>query len=120
VIVHGIDIAHIKRIRELSEHQTFLERVFTKGEIAYSFAKPEPHKHLAGRFAVKEAVMKALGTGWAKGVAWTDIEVISWSDKSPVVHLKDEAARLASGKRIHISIAYSSGLAFAAAVIESL
>lgn len=117
--MHGIDIVHIERIRELSGSQSFLERVFTEREISYAFSMPEPYKHLAGRFAVKEAVMKALGTGWASGVVWTDIEVVSTPGKGPAANLTGEAARLASGKRIHISISYSGGLAFAAAIIES-
>jgi holo-[acyl-carrier protein] synthase len=54
----------------------FLQRVFTAGEIAYCTQRRNPASHLAGRFAAKEAAMKALGTGHAPGVLWKDIEVV--------------------------------------------
>jgi len=54
----------------------FLRRVFTDGEIAYCTRRRDPVPHLAGRFAVKEAAMKALGTGHSRGVLWKDIEVV--------------------------------------------
>lgn len=55
----------------------FLNRIFTPLEQEYAFAHKVPYLHLAGRFAVKEAVMKALGTGWSRGVRWTEIGVVN-------------------------------------------
>src|ERR1700684_3066330 len=78
IIGLGVDITQIDRIEATMERRgrPFLERVFTPSEIAYC----ESHRHraerFAGRFAAKEAAMKALGTGWTRGVRWIDIEVV--------------------------------------------
>lgn len=74
----GLDAAEIDRIAEvLARHgDRFLRRVFTEGEIAYCQRHHDPAPSLAARFAAKEATMKALGTGAARGVGWRDIEVI--------------------------------------------
>jgi len=73
----GIDATDIPRIASAFERygERFLRRVFTDGEIAYCTQRRNPVPHLAGRFAAKEAAMKALGTGHSRGVLWKDIEV---------------------------------------------
>lgn len=71
----------------------FLHRVFTPGEIAYATRRRNPVPHLAGRFAAKEATMKALGTGWARGVHWRDIEVTRQPGRPPQLALSGGAAR---------------------------
>src|SRR5919197_116700 len=78
VIGLGFDATDIPRIREMLDRygERFLQRVFTAGEIAYCTQRRNPAPHLAGRFAAKEAAMKALGTGHSRGVLWRDIEVI--------------------------------------------
>jgi holo-[acyl-carrier protein] synthase len=78
VIGLGFDATDIPRIREMVDRygDRFLRRVFTDGEIAYCTRRRDPVPHLAGRFAVKEAAMKALGTGHSRGVLWKDIEVV--------------------------------------------
>src|SRR5207247_8998499 len=78
VIGLGFDATDIPRIREVFDRygDRFLRRVFTDGEIAYCTRRRDPVPHLAGRFAVKEAAMKALGTGHSRGVLWKDIEVV--------------------------------------------
>ena len=78
IIGIGMDATDLPRIADLLDRygDRFLRRVFTEGEIAYCKRRHNPVPHLAGRFAVKEAAMKALGTGQARGVSWKDIEVI--------------------------------------------
>ncbi|GBD36287.1 Holo-[acyl-carrier-protein] synthase [bacterium HR36] len=74
----GTDIVECQRIaRMLAKHgEVFLRRVFTEQEIAYCHQRKRAAEHFAGRWAAKEAVFKALGTGWAKGMCWTDIEIV--------------------------------------------
>ncbi|MCM3878762.1 MAG: holo-ACP synthase [Vicinamibacterales bacterium] len=78
IIGIGMDAAEIDRIEAAVARfgDKFLRRVFTEGEIAYATRRRNPAPHLAGRFAAKEAAMKALGTGNAHGVFWRDIEVV--------------------------------------------
>src|SRR6476659_2116624 len=77
----GIDVTDIPRIARAYDRygERFLRRVFTDGEIAYCTQRRNPVPHLAGRFAAKEAAMKALGTGHSRGVLWKDIEVVRLS-----------------------------------------
>jgi holo-[acyl-carrier protein] synthase len=99
ILSHGIDLVEVARIeRLLEEHgERFLARIFTPGEVAYADANPGRRgEHLAARFAAKEAVMKALGTGWARGVAFADIEVVRDGAGKPSVELHAGAAALAS------------------------
>ena len=78
IIGLGLDATDIPRIAETYARygDRFLRRVFTDGEIAYCTRRRDPVPHLAGRFAAKEAAMKALGTGHSRGVFWTGIEVV--------------------------------------------
>lgn len=78
IIGLGIDATDIPRIVATLERygERFMNRIFTDGEIAYCRRRREPAIHFAGRFAAKEAAMKALGTGHSQGVLWRDIEVI--------------------------------------------
>lgn len=95
---HGIDIVEVARIRELMDKhpQRFTERCFTPAERAYAARRPKREaEHLAARFAAKEAVLKALGTGRRFGIAWTDIEVRRLPTGQPALHLEAEAAVVA-------------------------
>ena len=78
IIGLGFDATDIPRVREVFERygERFLQRVFTDAEIAYCTRQRDPVPSLAGRFAAKEATMKALGTGHTRGVLWRDIEVV--------------------------------------------
>src|SRR5688572_8344407 len=78
ILAIGLDATDIPRVADVFERygQRFLNRIFTDGEIAYCTRRRNPVPHLAGRFAVKEAAMKALGTGRSQGVLWRDIEVV--------------------------------------------
>ena len=80
----GIDIVEVGRIERMLERRgkNFLDRVFTKAEANHCMVRGKPAIHLAARFAAKEAVAKALGTGFARGVRMRDIEVVA-ADKGP-------------------------------------
>lgn len=91
---HGIDIVEVARIRELLErHGTrFEQRCFTPAELAYAKHRPKRSaEHLAARFAAKEAVLKAIGTGRRHGINWTDVEVVRRPSGQPTLKLTGEA-----------------------------
>ena len=94
IIGIGLDATEIDRIEAAVARfgDRFLRRVFTEGEIAYATRRRNPAPHLAGRFAAKEAAMKALGTGHSQGVLWCDIEVVRVSGP-PQLRFHGGAAR---------------------------
>jgi holo-[acyl-carrier protein] synthase len=98
VLAHGIDIVEVSRIAEMvREHgERFLDRCFTPAERAYSESGKRSDERLAARFAAKEAVLKALGTGWRSGIAWTDVEVVSLPTGQPEIRLHAKAAEIAT------------------------
>lgn len=98
VLAHGIDLIEVDRIAGMVKRHGdhFLQRVFTEHERNYAKGSKRCTEHLAARFAAKEAVMKALGTGWRNGIAWTDIEVVSLDSGAPTVSLHGQAQRIAS------------------------
>lgn len=117
----GIDLIEIDRVRDLLERygSRFLERVFTQQEIA---ELGENVASLAGRFAVKEAVAKALGTGIG-AVAWREIEIVRGAQREPLLHLHGAAARLAGELGLRewsVSISHSQTHAVGLAVAHSL
>ncbi len=118
MITKGVDVVGISRLKRAGANPRFLSRVFTGEELCYAFSKKAPFKHLAGRFAAKEAVMKALGTGLGSGLTWQDVEVLNDESGQPLLNLCRRAAEVLGESRISISIAYSSKLAFATALIE--
>ena len=113
-----IDIVSIQRLEWLVNDNAFLDRLLTDRERQYIFTKRYSHKHLAGRFAAKEAVMKALGTGWDKRVGWRDIEVRNCRSGKPMVLLHSKAKALLQGGKVFLSISYAGDIATAFAVIE--
>ncbi len=114
----GIDITSIQRFEKNIRDDAFLDRLLTDMEREYIFSKRQPHKHLAGRFAAKEAVMKALGTGWGKGIGWRDIEVVNTHNGKPTVVLYSKAKEILQNRNIFLSLSYSGDIAAAFAVIE--
>jgi len=121
IIGHGIDLVEVSRIAGMLERhaERFLERVFTPAEAAHSDGKRRQSEHLAGRFAAKEAVLKALGTGWAEGIAWTDIEVVALRSGRPSLKLSGKAAALAAEGGVeswHISITHTAEHAMASVI----
>ncbi|MFN0244649.1 MAG: holo-ACP synthase [Planctomycetota bacterium] len=124
VVGIGMDLAQIARFEAALERrgERLLERLFTDGERAYCERRKSRITNYTGRFAVKEAVMKVLGTGWARGVRWRDIEVVRAPGSAPQVVLHGVAAAIAKQKgiaRIHITITHDAGIAAAVAVAES-
>lgn len=126
VISHGIDLVEIARIgRMVDDHaDRFIERCYTPREVLYADAAPRKRlERLAGRFAAKEAILKAIGTGWRDGIAWTDMEILPDTLGRPVLTLSGTAADLAAKAGIGawtISISHTDTLAIASAIALSL
>ncbi len=121
IVGHGIDLVETARIaRMLEEHgDRFLHRCFTETERAYCGQGVRGIESLAGRFAVKEAVFKALGTGWRGGIAWTDAEVIRKPSGEPMLMLHGKCRDLAAERGIDqwwISISHVKTHAMASAI----
>jgi len=119
----GVDIAEVDRIEAaIRRHgEAFLKRIFTLAEIAYCERHRNKAERYAGRFAAKEATMKALGTGWRKGVRWVDIEVARSSSGKPSVVLHGVAMQVAEQlgvRNISLSITHSGATAFAQVIFE--
>ena len=116
----GIDLVEVSRIREMLDRHgpRFKERTFTAGEVAYCDSCADPAMHYAARFAAKEAVAKALGTGvWAQGVNWTDIEVQRAASGKPAIVLHEAALRLAGGASCLVSLTHTRDLAMAQVIL---
>lgn len=123
VIAHGVDLVEVARIeRSIAEHgERFIERCFTKGEADYARSAKAPRdiERFAARFAAKEAVLKALGTGWANGIAWTDVDVRKAPSGQPSVELTGRAKEIADDLGIgelHLSLSHMSSHAIASVV----
>ncbi|MFQ5851351.1 MAG: holo-ACP synthase [Candidatus Binatia bacterium] len=121
----GIDMVEVVRIqRALEDPRTgrrFCDRVFTGKEVEYCDKRRRKFESYAGRFAAKEAVMKALGTGWGPEVGWLDIEVISGASGEPQVHLHNKASALARElgiQRLSLSITHTERYAMATLIAE--
>jgi holo-[acyl-carrier protein] synthase len=125
ILGHGIDLVETARIAEMLDRheERFLDRVFTQAEQNYCNRNEKRRiEHFAGRFAAKEAVLKALGTGWRGGIAWTDVEVVLNGSGRPMVSLTGECERLAKQMAItrwHLSISHIETHAMASATAES-
>lgn len=117
----GIDLAEIKRIKKAIDRygDRFLGRVFTPWEIQYCLSKINPTSSFAGRFAVKEAVFKAIGTGFAEGVKWTSVEVVNDRRGQPTVRLGRGIVNHIGQKKIVISLSHTKEYAVASAVLIS-
>ena len=85
----GTDIVECLRIAQMIERhgELFITRVYTPGEIEYCQSRKQATQHFAGRWAAKEAVLKALGTGWRRGISWRDVEIRNLRTGSPTVAL---------------------------------
>jgi holo-[acyl-carrier protein] synthase len=124
IIGLGVDIAEVDRIRDtMARHgQRFLDRVFTPAEIAYCNRHRDRAERFAGRFAAKEAAMKALGTGWSNGVRWVDIEVTRYPSGQPTLALHGAARAIGERlglRRASLSITHSGNTALAQVIFES-
>ena len=124
IIGIGVDIVEIRRFSVAMERSSerLLLRLFTAEEQRYCKAHRDPVPHFAARFAAKEAVFKALGTGWAKGVTWRDVEVQKAGQEAPVIVLHGEAQRLCAAKgagNVHLSLSHSEQWVIAVVILET-
>ena len=120
----GVDLAEVDRIQAAIERhgRRFIERIYTSGEIAYVERKANRYERYAARFAAKEAGMKAIGTGWKRGVRWQDFEVTNLPSGRPTLQFHGAAARFASDlgvRNILLSLTHTAVQAMAMVILES-
>jgi holo-[acyl-carrier protein] synthase len=119
----GVDIVGVDRVTRLvTESGGIEDRVFTPRELAYCEARRRREPHLAARFAGKEAVLKALGTGLGRRMRWTDVEILAGALGRPQVHLHGAVAEYANRNGVvdvDVSLSHSAGLAVGQAIAVS-
>ena len=121
----GTDIIECLRIAQMIDRhgELFLRRVYTEHEIDYCSSKKAATQHYAGRWAAKEAVLKALGTGWRRGISWRNIEIRNKKGGAPTIALAGGARDVfeQSGiRKMHISISHCRSHATACAIAEGV
>jgi holo-[acyl-carrier protein] synthase len=120
VIGIGTDIIEIDRIKDSIEKygDRFLSKIYTPAEIEYCLSKSNKYQHFAARFAAKEAVYKALATGWQEVLSWQDIEIFNESTGMPVVTMCGKLKKfLSDDKNLKISISHSKNYVVSVAII---
>jgi holo-[acyl-carrier protein] synthase len=120
----GVDLCEVDRIEAAIGRfgERFLTRLYTPAERAYCESKPNRMERFAGRFAAKEAAMKAIGTGWSRGVSWRDFEVSRLRSGQPVIVFHGAAQRIAAQlgvTRALVSITHTRGMAMAEVLLET-
>ena len=117
----GVDLIEIQRIQTSIDEfgETFLRRVFTDVEIAYCRSRKNPAQHFAARFAAKEAVSKALATGWSGEFEWKNIEVSNELSGKPSIVLHGSTSKALEKSLVHISLSHSDVAVVAFAIIET-
>lgn len=120
----GIDLVEIERIKRICEkwRERFTSRVFTEKEMNYCNNKKSCYQSLAGRFAAKEAVFKALGTGWNFGMRWKEIEVANDRLGKPNIVLSGEVANFADRfgvKEAFVSLSHTKNFVVAQVVLTN-
>jgi len=113
----GTDLVEISRVVHWTDDADMLTQVFTTEERKAAMSVKYPHRRLAVFFAVKEAFMKAIGTGWGDGVVWQDIEA-RIDGRRVYLRLYGRAAELCNGRRVFASACCSEGLALATVVLD--
>ncbi|MGC6426612.1 MAG: holo-ACP synthase [Akkermansiaceae bacterium] len=118
----GIDVVEVSRIRSSLDEfgERFLDRVFTKAERAYCSRQKNPEVHFAARFAAKEAISKAFGTGIGKEIAWLDMEIMRRASGEPEVKLAGSAQEFAEQRgatQVMVSLTHAEHYAAANAVV---
>jgi holo-[acyl-carrier protein] synthase len=122
IIGIGLDLVKIARIQDIAERwqDRFLTRIFTEAERRLSVTRASPYAFLAGRFAAKEAILKALGTGWSRGIRWVDIQVLNDEGGRPVATVHGQTGALigkAGITGILVSLSHDGDYAIAEAVL---
>lgn len=117
----GVDIVELKRFQDALDSwgEHFLNKIFTERELSYSKSKVYKVQHLAARFAVKEAVAKAISKGWSGGFRWQDVEVENDDAGKPSVILYGQMKEILKDRRVFISISHSDNVVVAVAIIEA-
>jgi len=123
IIGTGIDIIEVERVaHRVGSGNGFREMVFSKEEIMYCDSKAFPYQHYAGRFAAKEAFLKAVGRGWDSGLALHEIEVVNSPRGKPELRLSGETEKELAYlgiRSIYLSIAHIKLMATAIVILES-
>lgn len=119
----GTDVIECLRIAQMIERhgELFISRVYTEHEIAYCSTKKAATQHYSGRWAAKEAVLKALGTGWRQGISWRDVEIRNNSSGGPIADLHGGAREVFERRgmhQMHVSISHCRNYATACAIAE--
>ncbi len=119
----GVDLCEVERMEAaIGRHgERLLARIYTEAERAYCESKPKRMESFAGRFAAKEAAMKAIGTGWRRGVGWREFEVMRTASGQPVIVFHGVAGRIAGElgvRRALVSITHIKSMAMAQVVLE--
>lgn len=119
----GTDIIEVERVKKAIERsENFKNRVFSTEEIIICNNKAKPYQSYAARFAAKEAIFKAMGTGWADGVAWTDISISQEKNGKPIANVYGKVKEFFDKediKNIHISMSHLKEYAIAYVILES-
>ena len=123
IVGTGVDLAEVPRIQASIERygQKFIQRIYTPREIAYVERKANKFERYAARFAAKEAGMKAIGTGWRRGVTWQDFEVANLPTGQPTLLLHGVAAKFADKlgvKNVSLSLTHTKELGMAHVILE--
>ena len=123
IVGTGVDIVEVPRVAAAIERfgKRFLERIFTDAEIRYCQSRRNSTERFAARFAAKEAALKALGTGWGRGVAWREVEVRREPGGRPTVHFSGRAAEFAARlgmKQASLSLSHTAEQAIAQVILE--
>jgi holo-[acyl-carrier protein] synthase len=123
IVGTGVDLAEVPRIRASVERfgDRFVRRIYTAAEIAYVERKANRYERYAARFAAKEAGMKAIGTGWKRGVTWQDFEVANLPSGKPTLRFHGVAAQIADRlgvRSVSLSLTHTSELGMAHVILE--
>jgi holo-[acyl-carrier protein] synthase len=118
----GVDIIEITRVGDLTARygERFLRKIFTPAEIQYCTSRHHAAQHLAARFAAKEALSKALATGWTGTFRWTDIETRNEPSGRPVMTVHGPLHEVLTGAALHVSLSHSASHVVAVVIIEDI
>ncbi|MBI3586357.1 MAG: holo-ACP synthase [Ignavibacteriales bacterium] len=116
----GVDVVDVDRMKQALDAwgQQLMEKLFTKAEITYCTAKKNPSEHFAARFAAKEAVSKAIQTGWSGAFRWKDVEVANSPSGAPKIIVHHTLASTLGAAKIHLSLSHTKTTVVAFAIIE--
>jgi holo-[acyl-carrier protein] synthase len=117
----GVDVVDVQRMKEVLDKQgkVFLEKVFSDMEVTYCKTRKKPYIHFGARFAAKEAVAKAMRTGWSGAFHWRDIEVVNDQSGAPHILLSRDVAKALEQCTVHLSLSHTDNTVVAFVVLES-